>query len=254
MTLFYILCLFLLNFTHSKISSKSLIKYEETVPLKFIYSNKKSKNIYLNNSNLIMLKGEINKKNTNQFLYDLNLNHNKKNIFIYIDSPGGSVEEGNKIIREVQYYNLKCIAEKAYSMAFAIFQSCKYRYIIPFSKLMQHQISLGIQNEKGKIENYMQFINQIENELVLIQSSKLNMNPDEFKLKTLNEWWIFGKEILKENCADKMIMVFCSPYLTKQNITVQTSYYEYVYSKCPLINEPIEKIKIKEQNIFDIFL
>ena len=100
----------------------------------------------------------------------------------------------------------------------------------------------------------MQFINQIENELVLIQSSKLNMNPDEFKLKTLNEWWIFGKEILKENCADKMIMVFCSPFLTKQNITVKTSYYEYVYSKCPLINEPIEKIKIKEQNIFDIFL
>jgi len=262
MTLFYILCLFLFNFTYSLNSSKSLIKYEEIKPIKYIYvknkpknkSKNKSKNIYLNETNLIILKGEINKKNTNQFLYELNLIHNKKNVYVYIDSPGGSVEEGNKIIREVQYYNLNCIAEKAYSMAFAIFQSCNYRYIIPFSKLMQHQISLGIQNEKGKIENYMNFINQIENELVLIQSSKININPDAFKLKTLNEWWIFGKEILNENCADEMIMVFCNPLLTKKNITIQTSYYKYIYSKCPLINDPIEKIKLKEQSIFDIFI
>ena len=59
----------------------------------------------------------------------------------------------NKIMNEILKYNMSCIVEKAYSMGFVILQVCKIRYILPFGKIMLHQISFRIQNEKGKVEN-----------------------------------------------------------------------------------------------------
>jgi len=219
-------------------------------------SNKSIKSLTLNNNNFILLNGNIDTKTTNHFIYQLNLIHNKKDIYVYIDSPGGNVEDGNKILNEIQKYNIKCIAEKAYSMAFAIFQGCSKRYIIPYAKLMQHQISFGISNEKAKVESYINFINQIENELIILQSSKIGITHKEFKEKTYNEWWIFGKSNIEQNCADKIIQVKCSKQLTTLNYTLSEKNYDYVYSKCPLVNHYLEKIKKEsddDTSIYEIF-
>jgi hypothetical protein len=43
---------------------------------------------------------------------------------------------------------MSCIVEKAYSMGFVILQVCKIHYILPFGKIMQHQISFRIQSRK----------------------------------------------------------------------------------------------------------
>lgn len=231
------------NNIHSNIHQKKIIK------------DNSLKTLILNSTNFILLKGVIDKKTTNSFMYQLNLLPKKKNIYLYIDSPGGSVEDGNKILNEVQKYKIKCITERAYSMAFAIFQGCSKRYIIPYAKLMQHQMSFGIKDEKAKIESYIEFINQIEDELILLQSSKIGMSTKEFKDKTYNEWWIFGESNIKQNCADKIIQIKCSKQLTSYNYTISEKYYDYVYSKCPLVGHYIEKIKkeTKESNsIFDI--
>ena len=105
---------------------------------------------------------------------------------------------------------------------------------------MQHQISYGIQNEKGKIDNYANFIDQIEDELVEMQSSKIGLNKDRFRLRTMNEWWMMGKYAIENNCADEIVDIFCDSKLVKQNETNDFGFYKLTYSKCPLISDPIE--------------
>mgnify|MGYP001157605976 FL=1 len=105
---------------------------------------------------------------------------------------------------------------------------------------MQHQISYGIKGEKAKVDSYQQFINQLEDELVVMQANRVLLTPQEFRYKTMNEWWMTGKNALSNNCADKMVDVFCDEKLTKQNYTVNYGPIKFVYSQCPLITDPID--------------
>ena len=141
-----------------------------------------------NTTNNILLKGEINEETTSKFIYDLNLISNKNNTVVYLNTPGGSVQHGMKIVSEVEKYNLSCVAEAAYSMGFIIFQSCNNRYILPHGKLMQHQMALGFMDQKSRIESYMDFIDQMEREIVEKQASRINITFSEFKNKIDNDW------------------------------------------------------------------
>ena len=206
----------------------------------------------LNTTNMILLKGTINKETTNKFLQDLHSLDNKQSAFIFLDTNGGSVEDGNKIIREVQKNNMSCIVEKAYSMGFAIMQSCNRRLLLPYGKIMQHQISFGIQSEKAKIESYIDFINQMENDLVNMQASKIGITNEEFKNKTYNDWWLFGNYAVIENCADEIVNVECTQKLVKEKHIISTRNYDTIYSKCPLIPDHIEKKEKKKMSLEDL--
>lgn len=197
------------------------------------------KEIVLNSTNHVVVRGSIDSDVASSFIYKLNTLASK-DVFVYLDTPGGSVESGNKMLMEIQKYNLSCIADRAYSMGFVLLQGCKNRYIRPYSRIMQHQISYGIQNEKGKIDNYANFIDQIEDELVEMQSSKIGLNKDRFRLRTMNEWWMMGKYAIENNCADEIVDIFCDSKLVKQNETNDFGFYQLTYSKCPLISDPIE--------------
>lgn len=206
--------------------------------------------IMLTNENVLVLKGEINNKLASTFIYDLNKKEKKKDIFVYIDTNGGSVDAGNKIVSEISKYNLNCIASTAISMGFVILQSCNKRYVTDYSTLMQHQMSYGIMNEKEKIENYVNYIRQMDNKLTYMQSKKIGIESSKFKKKTFNDWWLFGENSIYENCADELIDVSCSPKLTNENYTIENGMYTYTYSKCPLVTDYLTKKKNKNKEEF----
>ena len=212
------------------------------------YVDGKTLNIRFNTTNNLMIKGPINNELSSKFIYELNLLENKKNVYVYIDSPGGSIDDGMQIVAQIKKYKLSCIAEKAYSMGFIIFQACKNRYIMSHSRLMQHQLSYGIRDEKRKIDNYVRFVDSMEKQIVKEQAERIGIDEDEFIDKTLNEWWLYGNDILIENCADNLVNVECSVTLTKQNYTNKVGNYEYTYSKCPLIDNHIFKNKTKSMD------
>jgi len=203
--------------------------------------------IHLNTTNSIMLKGEVNSKMVSNFIYELNKKPNKSNIFVYLNTNGGSVQEGMKIVSEINKYGSSCVAERAYSMGFVILQACKDRYILPHGSIMQHQISLGIMNEKGKIDSYMKYIDQIESEVVESQAMRVGLSPTEFRLKTMNEWWLYGTNAVTQNCADKVVHIECSRELTNSIYTENKHGYIYTYSRCPLVMEEIDKKKNNEE-------
>lgn len=88
--------------------------------------------------------GEINKDTSSQF-YDFVSETNKRNIDILIDSGGGYVISGFRIIdiiKEYQSYGykFKCTVRfKAMSMAFTILQTCDKRVSKIYSLFMQHE-------------------------------------------------------------------------------------------------------------------
>lgn len=212
------------------------------------------KKIKLNTTNNIVIKGEINEKVASEFIYDLNIKSKKNNILIYLDTPGGSVDQGMKIVKEIQKYNLSCIAETAYSMGFIILQSCNKRYILSNSKLMQHQMSFGIADEKYRVENYIHFIDKIEKQIIDLQVKRINITVEDFKQKIINNWWIYGENAFENNVADELVEIFCSAELTKKTFDVEKNGYKYIYSKCPLVTHFIKKEKLKNSdNTYDIY-
>ena len=111
-------------------------------------------NVILKTGNHLFITDEINIDTRELFLFN-NQVLNETDIFIYINSNGGSVLEGNKIIENINFltnsgYNVSCVVQNAFSMAFHILQHCPNRYVTESATLMQHQISLGI---NGNFEN-----------------------------------------------------------------------------------------------------
>tara|TARA_B100001287_G_scaffold270997_1_gene270592 strand:+ start:1930 stop:2667 length:738 start_codon:yes stop_codon:yes gene_type:complete len=210
--------------------------------------------IELNQDNTILIRGEINDKSATEFVFDVNKRKKKSELYVFLDTNGGSVDAGNKIIYEIQKYNLSCIANKAISMGFVILQSCNKRYITPLSTLMQHQISYGIINEKAKVENYVDYIRQIGDHLTLLQSKKIGISKREFERRTYNDWWLFGEKAIQENCADEISKVICTSKLTNSTYTEDKGSYTYTYSKCPLITSYISKKKnANKDDLSDLF-
>ena len=78
-----------------------------------------ARNINLNKMNTVRLVGEINDKlisKTIDDIYKIKLHE----LYIYIDTPGGSVYEGQKLINTIEYMkdkkNISCIVQQAMSM------------------------------------------------------------------------------------------------------------------------------------------
>lgn len=210
--------------------------------------------ISLNSNNLLILKGEINDKLASKFIHELNKKEKKQDVFVYLDTNGGSVDAGNKIVEEILKYNLNCIASKAISMGFVILQSCNKRYITNYATLMQHQISYGIINEKEKVESYVNYIKQVDIKLTKLQADKIGISPSRLKKNTYNDWWLFGDNAINENCADEAVNIKCSSKLTNQNYTIDSGSYTYIYSKCPLVINHIDKFKNKNQEDYIFFI
>ncbi len=199
--------------------------------------------VILTPDNHVSVKGRIDRYMASSFISKIN-QINSTNIYVYIDSPGGDVESGQKMI---QYLNFKkdtnktimCIAWEAHSMAFNIFQSCSYRYVLPDSKMMQHQMSF--KNLDGNIENlnnYVKISNKLYDKLIEDASKRIGISVDIYRAKIMNDWFLYGEEIVKNNVADAMISsVGCSKKLTAHDsiTTLGEGTNLLTISLCPLV-------------------
>ena len=195
----------------------------------------------------VIIKGPIDSESSNKFFLDLQ-NFDEEKLDIYIDSPGGNVIEGMKMIDHIHMLQeivvVNCFAEFAASMAFIIFQSCDNRLISPSGILMQHQMSLGIKGDLQNLKNYLAMIDDINDSLTIAQAERLSLSVDEFNNKVVNDWWISGFSAKKLNVADNLTNIKCSPSLYKKNTKINKNSVfgniEFTFSKCPLISNPIE--------------
>lgn len=197
--------------------------------------------IILTQKNHVSLTGPINERVASKFISQIN-NIETDIIHVYINSPGGDVKAGQKII---QYINFKkntnktisCIAWEAHSMAFNIMQFCTYRYVLKDSKMMQHQMSLsGLSGNIENINSYIKIANKMYDSLINDASARIGITPGEYKTKINNDWYLYGEEIVKNNVADFVISsIGCDSKLTKYDSTETINSKPTVISLCPLV-------------------
>jgi len=203
--------------------------------------------IELKKDNFVSLREPIDQDVSSRLLSKLNLIESKHEIiYLYINSPGGSVMAGLEIINYIKSLQQKskkiiCIAHNAMSMAFVIFQYCSQRYILYSSTLMQHQMSLGVKGKIYDINSRISYLNSVETKLNQDQASRLNMTLDSFNKLIQNDWWLYSENIILANAADKVVSITCSFENYDENVIVQTMFGEVhiKYSACPLINYPL---------------
>ena len=61
-----------------------------------------AKDILLDTNNTLLLRGEINDKLATDFVFDLNRRTTKTELYVFLDTNGGSVDAGNKIVNEIR--------------------------------------------------------------------------------------------------------------------------------------------------------
>ena len=163
------------------------------VPMVVEQSNKgeRAYDIYsrLLKERIIFLTGQINDNVaslvTAQLLF-LEAEDPKKEIYLYINSPGGLVTAGLGIYDTMQYVkpdiSTLCIGQAASMGSFLLAAGTKgKRFSLPNSRIMVHQPSAGFQGQATDIEIHANEVLSLKKRLNEIYSKHTGKNVDEIK-------------------------------------------------------------------------
>lgn len=161
---------------------------------------------------IVFLSGEIDDQMANTIVAQLIYLEGKnpdKDIFMYINSPGGSVTAGLAIYDTMQYIKCNvstiCIGMAA-SMAAVILSSGTKgkRVCLPHSEVMIHQPLGGAQGQASDIEIHARHIQKTRETLNKILSDNTGKSVDVIAKDTDRDNYLDAKSALKYGLVDKI--------------------------------------------------
>ena len=180
---------------------------------------------HMNPDNTIAIDTEISSSSYKKFASELH-RIRQKHVLLYIDSLGGSVIDGSKMIhvalshKKAYGTEFTCLIQDAASMAFAIVQTvCDTRVVSPTSILMQHQMAFGTFGQIERIDSTVRMVRDLERYLNKAQAKRLGMTVKAFRKVITNDWYLVGRKAVKYKAADQVGHWLCSP----------------AYQACPLL-------------------
>ena len=171
-------------------------------------------NLYsrLLNDRIVFINGEINDNTANivvsELLYLDSLNHN--DIYLYINSPGGSITSGMAIYDTMNYVKSDvqtiCIGLAASMGAFLLANGCMgKRCSLPNSEIMIHQPLGGTQGQATDIKIAAERIIKIKNKLNRILASVTNKDIKVIERDTERDNFMDPDDALEYGLIDKII-------------------------------------------------
>jgi ATP-dependent protease ClpP protease subunit len=163
-----------------------------------------------------------------------------KTFYIYLDSPGGEVFAGKRLVDYLDgdNKNVVCVASNAMSMAFVTLQACPTRYVTRNVALMSHGIQMGVQGDLRTIAKQIEIGKALDDMLTELSAVRLKLTVEALRALQNPEYWIVGGEkAVKANAADKVVTVGCAADLKgKRTIKVATPFGEIPVevNKCPI--------------------
>lgn len=208
----------------------------------------RAKTITLTTKNSINFIGPVTKSLVDHALLDLimsdlarpNCSHP---LYLVIDSPGGSIDQGNRFLRVAKTVcNLHTITLFSASMASAIaMQISGKRYTTETSEFMFHRARAQMQGqiESGEFESRLIQVKRMVRHLERHNARRIGISYKMYKRKVKDEWWLFGAGAVRANVADEVVQVRCSKKLVKtkekRNIPALFGVRTEKKSKCPLL-------------------
>lgn len=180
--------------------------YEQLI-LHFKYKRINYGSIY---DKMIIFDYELN-DNSMLFFDFLKVSSKHNEVYIYFDSPGGSLFQVEKIRKLISNHNgdVICIVKYAGSAAFALFQYCDTRYVIPDAILMQHEAYIEKKLTLSELDLFCESIDELisySNNFFRDSAKRIGLNFDDFMFKIKKDWIITGGEAaVNFGVADEVI-------------------------------------------------
>ncbi|HAT4244997.1 TPA: ATP-dependent Clp endopeptidase proteolytic subunit ClpP [Clostridium perfringens] len=162
---------------------------------------------------IIMLSGEVNDVTANlvvaQLLF-LESEDPDKDIYLYINSPGGSITSGMAIYDTMQYIkpdvSTICIGMAASMGAFLLSSGAKgKRFALPNAEIMIHQPLGGFQGQATDIDIHAKRILKIKDKLNQILSENTNQPLEKIKVDVERDYFMEASEAVEYGLIDKVI-------------------------------------------------
>lgn len=161
---------------------------------------------------IIFLGDEVNDQIANliiaQLLFLESENPNQ-DIYLYINSPGGSVSAGLGIYDTMQYISCDvstiCVGMAASMGAFLLAGGTKgKRLALPNAEIMIHQPLGGTQGQATEIEIAAKHILRTKEKLNTILANNTGKSYEEISMDTDRDHWLSAKEALEYGLIDKI--------------------------------------------------
>ncbi len=170
---------------------------------------KKIRNLEIDLSRTINLEGPISFNAIEASIQLAILNQQSSEpITILLNSPGGSVIAGARLISAMQASKAKvntvCLSMCA-SMAFMIHQYGHERLALDRAILMSHPASVGYQGDVDRIMSFIGTIQRYTNKLEAEVSKRIGISFDEYKKKSSIEYWVDSEDALRDNVVDGLV-------------------------------------------------
>ena len=165
------------------------------------------------NDRIIVLSEDVNSASASvivaQLLY-LEGQDPEKDIYFYINSPGGSISDGMAIHDTMNYIKCDvstiCIGMAASMGAFLLSGGTKgKRFALPNSEIMIHQPSGGAQGQATEIEIAAEHILRTKKKLNTILSENTGQPYETIVKDTERDNWLTAQEALEYGLIDKVM-------------------------------------------------
>ncbi len=161
---------------------------------------------------IIMLNGLITDELANSIVAQLLFldSENNDDIYLYINSPGGSITAGMAIHDTMQYIRSDvstiCIGIAASMAAFILLSGAKgKRFILPNSEVLIHQPLGGAEGQATEIKIAAERILKLKAKINELMSQYTGQPVEKIEQDTERDYFLNAKEALKYGIVDKII-------------------------------------------------
>ena len=140
----------------------------------------------------------------------LQMNDPKKDIHLYINSPGGNVSAGLAIYDTMQFLtcdvNTYCVGMAASMGAFLLAAGTKgKRYALPNSDIMIHQVSGGAQGSASDVERSVEHMFKLKKRLNRILAQHTGKAEAEVERDSDRDYWMGADEAKAYGLVDEVV-------------------------------------------------
>ena len=168
-----------------------------------------------------------------------------QDIYLYMDTPGGSIVAGNHLISTLQGLpqEVKTVTSFSASMGFITTQSLGECLTTPDGVYMSHRAKIGLSGQiPGEVNTMLAFWQNTMTNIETGISSRMGLSLKDYQDLVREEYWVSGADAVKAKVADKVVLVQCAQDLSGSTDTkIQTIFgvITVTYSDCPLISAPL---------------
>ena len=135
----------------------------------------------------------------------------EKDIYLYINSPGGSVTAGLAIYDTMQYIkpdvSTLCIGQAASMAAWLLASGAKAkRYALPHARIMIHQPLGGVQGQAADIDIQAREILRIREQLNNVLVKHTGQSIKKIEKDTDRDMFMTGKQAVEYGLVDEVIV------------------------------------------------